>query len=185
MIEEYTKRFPSFAGLGKKAPGVTTTLIVDNTAYISSSANSAGTFLYLPNGNREGSRFTQLNPAHPCKGSVEQALTRCQLRAVNSDTGHRTGASCGEPMAALAFCATNNQRSLDNAKIVSITGKDKYKIVPPCGHPDGHLTYDGEWGCHSFIEELAMGMHVLSADTGRTATDVSDDDIAISYATYP
>lgn len=53
-------------------------------------------------------------------------------------SGHRTGASCGEPMAVLAFCATHNQRALTNAKIVTITGKKSYKIVAPRGNPQGY-----------------------------------------------
>lgn len=127
-------------GLAKnKPPAVTTTLVVDNTAYISSSANGAGSFLYLPNGNTRGRRFNELDPAHPCTGPVQDALVRCQAKAVTLGSGHRTGASCGEPMAALAFCATNNQRDLANAKIVTIVGKTAGKIVPPCGNPAGHL----------------------------------------------
>lgn len=138
MIEQYETDYVKYSGLKRKPPGVTTTLVVDNTAYISSSANGGGSFLYLPNGNKDGSRYTELNPAHPCEDPVKAALIRCQTRSVNP-TGHRTGASCGEPMAALAFCATNNQRNLDNAKIVTITGKISPKIVPPCGDPDGIL----------------------------------------------
>lgn len=139
MLAEYQT---SVLPRGLKGPGVTTTLVVDNTAYISSSASAGGSFLYLPNGNRQGWRFTHLNPAHPCTGPVQNALLRCQAKAVNFGTGHRTGANCGEPMAALAFCATNNQRNLVSAKILTIVGKERPKIVPPCARPDGQLVSD-------------------------------------------
>ena len=131
--------FSNYPGLSKKVPGVTTTLVVDNTAYISSTMGG-GAYLYLPNGNTgsDQSRFTDLDPAHPCAGAVQDALTRCQANSVNF-SGHRTGASCGEPMAALAFCATHVQRDLRDAKIVSIIGKSNYKIVVPCGNPNGQL----------------------------------------------
>lgn len=129
--------FPTtYPGLSRKVPGVTTTLVIDNTAYISSSMGG-GPFLYIPNGNTQGSRFTNPDPAHPCP-AVQDALARCQARSVNL-SGHRTGASCGEPMAALAFCATHNQQPLTNAKIVTITGKASYKILAPCGNPAGQL----------------------------------------------
>jgi len=132
--------FATYIGLSKKVPGVTTTLVIDDTAYISSSMGG-GPYLYRPNGNTgaDQARFTDLDPDHPCAGPVQDALTRCQLNSIA--IGHRTGASCGEPMAALAFCATHNKGDFSNAKIVSIMGKTKttYKIVAPCGNPDGKL----------------------------------------------
>jgi hypothetical protein len=126
----------TYPGHSAKVPGVTTTLVVDDTAYISSSMGG-GPYLYVPNGQKTGSRFTELDPLRP-RGAVQDALTRCQVNSINL-SGHRTGASCGEPMAALAFCATHNQRSLINAKVVTITGKSTYKIVPPCGDLKGEL----------------------------------------------
>ena len=130
--------FATYTGLSKKVPSVTTTLVIDDTAYISSSMGG-GPYLYRPNGNTgaDQARFTDLDPDHPCAGPVQDALTRCQLNSIA--IGHRTGASCGEPMAALAFCATHNQGDFSNAKIVSIMGKTTYKIVAPCGNPAGEL----------------------------------------------
>jgi hypothetical protein len=118
---------------------VTTTLVIGNTAYVASSL-PGGAYLYLPNGMKEGSRYTHFDPAHPCDGPVAGALRRCQLNTIEL-TGHRTGASCGEPMAALAYCSTNIQHDFSNAKIVSINGKtpETYKSVAPCGNPDGEL----------------------------------------------
>jgi hypothetical protein len=131
--------FASYMISKPKQPAVTTTLVIDNTAYISSSM-CGGPYLYRPNGNTGANqaRFTDLNPDHPCAGPVQDALTRCQLTNI---VGHRTGASCGEPMAALAFCATHNEGDFSNAKIVSIIGRAETssKIVAPCGNPDGQL----------------------------------------------
>lgn len=63
--------------------------------------------------------------------------------------------------------------------------KTTYKIVAPCGNPDGKLAYTGEWGCHDFTTEKGLNMHVIPEGTGRTATAVSSDNIVINYATYP
>ncbi|CZT25184.1 uncharacterized protein RCC_10913 [Ramularia collo-cygni] len=174
--------------LNKKQPFVTSTLVVDNTAYISSSLKG-GPFLYLLNGETDPnkSRYTDLNPKLEIT-EVQRALTRCQLAKFTEEgvnPGHRTGANCGEQMAALAFVTTQSQRSLKGAKIISIQGKkDNASVAPPCGDPKGNLIFTGEWGCHDFTSEIGMGMTVIKSKD-RKARDVSPQDIAITYAVYP
>lgn len=125
--------FPvKYPGLTDKSPGGTTTLVVGDTAYISTSVGG-GSYFYVHNGNTRGSRFTHFHPHHQC-GVVTNALKACQEVSFDK-SGHRTGASCGEPMAALAFCLTGSRDSRQDAKIVTVTGKTSEKIVPPCGRP--------------------------------------------------
>jgi hypothetical protein len=119
-------------------PGVTTTLIVDNTAYISTSIKG-GQFFYLPPAPTEPNRYRDLNPDNPCAGLVQTALVNCKT---TEGWGHRTGASCGEPWAAQAFCSTQSTRSLKDTKIVTIntskkddTTRGQPQIAHPCGDP--------------------------------------------------
>lgn len=116
----------------QKEPGVTTVLVVDNTAYISTSAKG-GQFLYF----REGSanRYKQLDPSRPCHGTVQTALLNCQARTAEG-WGHRTGASCGEIWATLSFCNKGSERDLDGARVVTVNTKRKTditQIAHPCG----------------------------------------------------
>jgi hypothetical protein len=117
-------------------PGVTTTLIVDNTAYISTSIKG-GQFFYLE--HTQPNRYKDLNPENPCAGAVQTALINCKT---TEGWGHRTGASCGEPWAAQAFCSTQTTRSLKDARIVTIntskkddSTKGQPQIAHPCGDP--------------------------------------------------
>lgn len=59
----------TYPGCSKGKPFVTSVLRFGTTAYIASSA-MGGAYLYLPNGKTTGdvSRFTELDPAHPCNG---------------------------------------------------------------------------------------------------------------------
>lgn len=143
-------QLPVTQGIGasaKKVPAVTSTIVVDDTAYISSSMKG-GSFLYLPavqttvfgNGNRNC--YKQLDPnvvKEVSDGAVWKALRDCQTMALNAQhgsLGHRNGGSCGEPMAAMAFCATHVGRDLKDAKIVSINDNG---VVAPCADPAGKL----------------------------------------------
>lgn len=125
-------------------PTVTTVLVIDNTAYISTSMRG-GSFLYRP---KSGRTTPKDQPRHTvvlknrtkCGKEVVDALTRCQTKAEKDYgqlSGHRTGASCGEPMAMLAFCATTTGKDIktSGARIVSIHSNDKGEavVVPPCG----------------------------------------------------
>jgi hypothetical protein len=119
-------------------PGVTTTLVVDNTAYISTSIKG-GNFFYLAPAPTEPNRYRDLNPDKPCAGLVHTALVNCRT---TEGWGHRTGASCGEPWAAQAFCSTQSARSLRDARIVTINTsrkndatRDLPQIAHPCGDP--------------------------------------------------
>jgi hypothetical protein len=167
-------------------PVVTTTLVVDNTAYISTSIKGTGTYLYKPASRSvpdgQPRHVTLKGDKNPCRAEVIEALERCQLRSPskfkemreeareqanstakelaekagktfdekaweeeNKDekkgaikaSGHRTGASCGEPMAALAYCTTGSQKRLSeaNAKVMAVDrplfGKARY--ANPCG----------------------------------------------------
>ena len=103
--EDY-KRKKQYKSLGDNSlPAVTTTLVLDNTAYIYTSMKG-GPYLYSP-GYREdykAGRPVALRPDHPCEpfsGEVFTALRRCQLQAADNaganvkPRAHRTGASCG------------------------------------------------------------------------------------------
>jgi len=118
-----------------RPPGVTTVLVVDNTAYISTSVKG-GLFIYLA--EEHPNRFKRLDPENPCAGAVQTALVNCKTA---EGWGHRTGASCGEPWAAQAFCNTESTRSLQGTKIVTINTNNKKgdpnngksQIAHPCG----------------------------------------------------
>lgn len=170
-------------------PAVTTTLVVDNTAYISTSIKGSGTYLYKPAAKsvpKGQPRFVTLkDDKNPCRAEVVEALQRCQLKSPsrfkemreearrqakaaakesaeksgktfddeaweekNKDrkeaaikaSGHRTGASCGEPMAASAYCTTGSKKKLSeaNARVIAVDkpldGKGRY--ANPCGGGD-------------------------------------------------
>jgi hypothetical protein len=128
-------------------PTVTTVLVIDNTAYISTSMRG-GSFLHKP---RPAYKTPKGEPRHTlvfknkikCAKEVVDALATCQTKAekdYGQISGHRTGASCGEPMSMLAFCATRTEKDIktSGARIVSIHNdrKGKSAVVPPCGEWD-------------------------------------------------
>lgn len=199
----------AYPGLSTKSPSVTTTMVIGDTAYISSSLTGGG-YLYSPVMIKDGdgkavTRYENIDPKHVCTKressstvtstssrshitiAVVDALSRCELRGVNFG-GHRNGANCGEAMAALAYCTTNDAATFadGNTKIVSIKGKspDKYAVIAPCAGPGG-LKYQGDWGCHDFTGEVGLGMRVIDPSTTRQSTDVAANDITITYAEYP
>lgn len=185
-------------------PTVTSTLIVDNTAYISTSIKGEGTYLYnpanyaAPKGDPQWVSLRATN--NLCRKEVVQALERCQLKSpakfkeLNKkqlleareaakeaakkaaeeagdafdeenwendnpeedvkSSGHRTGASCGEPMAALAYCTTGSGKKIAeaNARVMSVDytyGKSP-RYAPPCGGWEKKNTVS------TFLEELKL-----------------------------
>ena len=87
---------------------------------------------------------------------VSLALQRCQVESHDGETGHRTGAACGEVLCAQQWCSTYKDRDLatQNARVVSF-GKfyqaaddSDVGIVDPC---DGGPT---EWGCRTWLEKV-------------------------------
>lgn len=87
---------------------------------------------------------------------ISFALKRCQSQSYDGVTGHRTGAACGEPLAAQQWCSTNKQLKLSeqNARVVT-WGKynrdapdDEVGIVDPC---EGGIKM---WGCAAFLKEV-------------------------------
>jgi hypothetical protein len=121
------------------APSVTTTLVVDNTAYISTSARGgSGPFLYAQ--EQEVNRYRELLPDAPCAGAVATALNNCKI-ASEMGWGHQNGASCGEVWATQGFCSTGTTASLEGSRVVAIKsskakeGKTERlpEIVDPCG----------------------------------------------------
>lgn len=168
-------------------PQVTSTLVIDSTAYISTSMKGEGIYLYdpanyaAPKGDPQWVSLRATN--NPCRKEVVQALQRCQMKSpakfkeLNKEqllearkaakeaakkaaeeagdafddeewennnpekdvpsSGHRTGASCGEPMAALAYCTTGSGKKIAeaNAKIMSVdyTHNKSPRYAAPCG----------------------------------------------------
>ncbi|KAF2113967.1 hypothetical protein BDV96DRAFT_600715 [Lophiotrema nucula] len=181
FTDDFKKKNPN---LSTTKPRVTTTMVLDDTAYISSSL-TGGPYLYIPEVNPKSDepRFKQLDPLHPCDGPVKDALLACQVHSV-AKSGHRTGASCGEPMAMMAFCATRNVGNLNGAKILTIMGRDNPDIIPPCVNPGATLAYQGEWGCHDFTTQNGLGMRVIPKGTNALAIVVPDSDITVSRVTW-
>lgn len=98
-----------YVGMGKDSkPMVTTTLVIDNTAYIWTSMKR-GAYLYAPDWDKRNKNGEDvvIPDDHPCSnkgGRVLGALRRCQYQAAQRVPGnqlraHRTGASCGKPSA--------------------------------------------------------------------------------------
>lgn len=75
----------------KDRPRVTTTMVVDNTAYIATSLKGKGAYIYdIPS--------SDIKDNHPCEGPVLQGLRRCQQKSIDLDNTtqmHRTKAKCG------------------------------------------------------------------------------------------
>ena len=89
---------------------------------------------------------------------VSWALKRCQVESHDGTTGHRTGAACGEPLAAQQWCATNIHINLrdQNGRVIT-WGKynrndpdDEVGIVNPC---EGGRN---AWGCAAFLQKIAV-----------------------------
>ena len=159
----------TYPGLIK--PGVVTVLVKGRSVYISSSLAGGGSLIYEPNEAETGSSrwkpgvFKQ--PSHSL--TVNRALLACQAFALNG-AGHRTGANCGEPMAALTFVKAAPSQDIERARIVTWGnflrdkgGKKVAGVMNPCFTPkqpsDGQqeatevqsLSTINTWGCSQFI----------------------------------
>ncbi|CAD0112711.1 unnamed protein product [Aureobasidium uvarum] len=143
-------------------PAVTTTMVIDNTAYISTSLKGKGSYIYDP-------ALSAVKTDHPCDGPVLDGLRRCQERSIDvagATRMHRTSAKCGEWI-----------RDLSDAKIVTITTNAKGEIatIPPCEKTNSENHLPNDWGCNEFAQEV--NMHVITGDSGREAKEVADEDI--------
>jgi hypothetical protein len=145
MLQEHTRwlrvegKYSKMSSKARaSAPSVTTTLVVDNTAYISTSARgNSGPFVYAQ--EQEVNRYRELLPDAPCAGAVATALNNCKI-ASEMGWGHLNGASCGEVWATQGFCSTGSTASLEGSRVVAIkSGKPKDgkterlpEIIDPC-----------------------------------------------------
>lgn len=124
-------------------------MVVDNTAYISTSLRGKGSYIYDP-------ALSAIKSNHQYEGPVLEGLRRCQERSIDVDGKtriHRKSAKCGkftrrvglvigltsrvgEYMAALAFgIDTRQQRDLSDARVVTIIRDDQKGenvVIPPC-----------------------------------------------------
>ena len=75
----------------EERPRVTTTMVVDNTAYISTSLKGKGSYIY-------DLSLSAVKNNHPCEGPVLDGLRRCQQTSIDVEGRtqlHRTQAKCG------------------------------------------------------------------------------------------
>jgi hypothetical protein len=136
-------------GYGNKIPGVTTTLIIDDVAYISSSMKGGPYFYSLRHDKEPHWRAENLED-EKCTELVKKGLQACQVTSNpvrGQRTGHRTGANCGEVLALQAYCRSGQTGDLEaklaTATVVAIRdvgGKDGkivgVEIAKPCtGNP--------------------------------------------------
>lgn len=131
-----------------KLPGVTTTLIIDDVAYISSSMKGGPYFYSVRHNKAPEWRAGDLDNKK-CAELVKKGLSACQI-ASNPDrtqrTGHHTGANCGEVLALQGYCNSGQQGDLEaklaGARIVAIrdvkndpkdpNGTTSAEIAKPC-----------------------------------------------------
>ena len=94
----------------------------------------------------------------------------CEVRSLNA-AGHRTGANCGEPMAAMMYVQTNPTATLDGTKVVT-WGKYKEEgksgwvtgVMDPCGLNGDPLANADVWGCaqltgNAFVPVLSLNSY--------------------------
>ena len=110
-------------------------IVKGHSVYISSTLAGGASFLYIPNANTDNkNKYTpgNINQATDA-GVLEWALMQCQV-ASTSGAGHRTGANCGEMLAAMALVRTNPTGVLDNSPVVTW---GRYKALSDQGRPTG------------------------------------------------
>lgn len=111
-------------------------IVKGHSVYISSTLAGGASFLYIPNANTDNKNHKyipgNINQAADA-GVLEWAPMQCQV-ASTSGAGHRTGANCGEMMAAMAFVRTNSAGVLDNSPVVTW---GRYKAPSDQGRPTG------------------------------------------------
>lgn len=168
-------------------------IVKGHSVYISSTFAGGSSFLYIPNANTDDNKqkYTPRNVNQASDaGVLEWALMQCQV-ASTSGAGHRTGANCGEMMAAMAFVRTSPTGVLDNSLVVT-WGRYKalvdqgnptwiFGVMDPCRTAQG-LGKAPVYGCsqvsgeyctvpflsHS-LEELLLTVHTLIAKLGMRA----------------
>ena len=111
-------------------------IVKGHSVYISSTFAGGASFLYIPNAN--GPKYTpgNINQATDA-GVLEWALMQCQVGST-SGAGHRTGANCGEMLAAMAFVRTSPTGVLDTSPVVTW---GRYKALNDQGRPTGPWIY--------------------------------------------
>lgn len=82
----------------KDQPGVTTTIVVDNTAYIATSLRGRGSsYIYdVPKGFNDNMAGIKIKDSMPFDNAVIDGLRRCQAQAVTTDRAHKNMANCGK-----------------------------------------------------------------------------------------
>lgn len=91
-IQDNKYPFPEFPKLkDEDKPSVTTTMVVDNTAFISTSLKGRGSYIY-------DVALNAIKNDHPCEGPVLEGLRRCQQKSIDvagKTRIHRREAKCG------------------------------------------------------------------------------------------
>lgn len=191
-------------------------VVKGHSVYISSSLAGGGSLLYKPNANTNDRNQKyipgNINQAADA-GVLEWALMQCQVSSTNG-AGHRTGANCGEMIAALAFVRTDSTGLLDDSPVVTWgrykalnnqgrpTGPWIFGVMDPCRTAQG-LGRAPVYGCaqvsgesctvpflpHS-LEELLLTVHPSIAKLGMRAvlSGTAAQDTVLSHnptVTYP
>lgn len=123
------------------------------------------------------------------------ALKACQSAAIKRlgeefGKGHRTGGSCAEIMAALAYVQFNDGKLPTNdARVVTVTtdedadGKQQDVIRTPCSKADER---QGSFGCQQTLKQFGEKVKVIPDKTKREAIgDISFGDVAFQHVPYP
>lgn len=88
-------------GLSRKKdkPSVTTTFVVDNTAYIATSMKGrGGSYIYDVSNNNPDDDMAgvHIKESHKFDNAVFDGLRQCQACAVDTDRAHKNMANCGK-----------------------------------------------------------------------------------------
>lgn len=111
---------------------------------------------------------TLIGPAFMCTDKIRNivsdavakefsvALKRCQNESYDRTTGHRTGAACGEPLAAQQWCATNKHLNLSeqNARVITWGKFNLDAPVDDMGIVDSCRGGFNAWGCAAFLKKI-------------------------------
>jgi hypothetical protein len=105
------------------------------------------------------------NPA--IRAEENLAIRAKDIRVEIEKSGHRTGASCGELMAATAFCARESEKRLTSCTSKVITVKTplqgKAEYAPHCGAWNrAKKLYTSEWGCAVALDDRdGLGIRII------------------------
>ena len=123
-----------------------------------------GSYIYDPNPGPNDKKYIPGVLAKPTDDDiVARALKACQVATI-AEAGHRTGANCGEPMAAMAFTRTNKNKTLKGAKVVTwgSWGKNQNKqfgVMNPC--QTDSASQPDPWGCAQFASLSSLDKSIL------------------------